>query len=158
PSDEQQLALLERLVALRQRFADRTADADPHRRSQLRLADIGLEDYAFALTTECVNRLGDPGRPGAPPAYPPAPAAALDNVGLGVAEPEESAALRSEVAAWAAGFAAEDRFHLLRLRATIARARRVAEGYADRVGGLFGPLVGELGRELGVAEHAVRVF
>src|SRR5262249_28523681 len=76
----------------------------------------------------------------------------------GLVEPEECAALRSEVAAWAAGFSAEDRFHLLRLRATIARARRVAEGYADRVGGLFGPLVGELGRELGVAEHAVRVF
>src|SRR5262249_39455036 len=52
-ADDQLLDLLGQLTALRQRCAARMAGEDPRRRSQARLADIGLEDYAFALLSEC---------------------------------------------------------------------------------------------------------
>ena len=64
-SDGQLLDLLERLTALRQLFAEKGDQESPQRRSQLHLADIGLEDYAFALLSECSNRLQDLAGPGA---------------------------------------------------------------------------------------------
>src|SRR5205807_2185639 len=104
--------------------------------------------------SDAVNRLGDLSRPGAWPAYLRALAAALENVRLGLVEPEECAAVRSEVAAWAAGFSPEDRFGLLRLRASLARARRLAADSADRaeVGGRPGRLLVLLPRADGDAE------
>ncbi len=157
-TDEQRLDLLERLTALRGLFAESMEGADPFRRSQLRLADVGLEDYAFTLLSECVNRLEDLGRPGAWAALLRALAAALDNLRLSRIEPPECAALRSELSAWATNFHSDDRFHLLRLLATLTRARRLAESYTDRINGLFPPRAQEIGRALGVAEEAVRVF
>ncbi len=158
PSDAQLLDLLGRLTALRQLLAGRMVREDLLRRSQLRLADIGLEDYAFTLLSECANRLQDLTRPGAWADFLQALTAALDNLRLGLIEPEECAALRSELSAWAAGFAADDRFHLLRLLASLARARRLAESYTDRISTLFQSRVQELGPALGVADHAVKVF
>jgi phosphoglucan,water dikinase len=158
PTDEQRLDLLERLTALRQLFAGLMDKADPHRRSQLRLADVGLEDYSFTLLSECANRLGDLGRPGAWAGLLRASAAALDNLRLSLVEPEECAALRSALSAWAADFRGGDRFHLLRLLATLTRARRLAESYTDRINALFPPRAREIGSALGVAEQAVRVF
>jgi phosphoglucan,water dikinase len=158
PADDGLLELLDRLTALRRRFAETMVRADPHRRSQLRLADVGLEDYAFTLLSEIANRLEDLGRPGAWAGLLRALAAALDNLRLSHVEPEECAALRSEVSAWARDFRPDDRFHMLRLLATLARARRLAEGYAEQIGQVFPPRVEELGRALGVAEHAVKLF
>jgi phosphoglucan,water dikinase len=47
---------------------------------------------------------------------------------------------------------------LLRTLASLSRARRLAEGYADRINELFPPFVEEIGRALGVADHAIKVF
>jgi phosphoglucan,water dikinase len=149
---------LERLTTLRQLFAGRMNQADPHLRSQLRLADIGLEDYAFVLLGECVNRLGNLTQPGAWPALPRALLVCLDNLRLSSIEVEECGALRSEFTAWSTGFSSAERFHLLRTLASLARARRLAEGYTDRINQLFPPRVEELGRALGVMEHARKVF
>jgi phosphoglucan, water dikinase len=46
----------------------------------------------------------------------------------------------------------------LRVLATLSRARRLAEDYTDRINRLFPPRVQELGRDLGIAEHAIKVF
>ena len=85
-------------------------------------------------------------------------AAALDNLRLSLIEPEECAALRSEVTAWAGNFHAQDRFHLLRLVATLSRARRLAETYTDRINHLFLRRAEELGRALEIEERAIKVF
>lgn len=157
-SDGQLLDLLERLTALRQLFAEKGDQESPQRRSQLRLADIGLEDYAFALLSECSNRLQDLAGPGAWAGLLRALAAALDNLRLSLIEPEECTALRSEVTAWAGNFHAQDRFHLLRLVATLSRARRLAETYTDRINHLFLRRAEELGRALEIEERAIKVF
>jgi phosphoglucan,water dikinase len=158
PSDVSLLDLLERLTALRQLFGERMNRENPGQRSRLRLADIGLEDHAFALLSECVNRLGVLTRPGAWANLLRALLAALDNLRLSLIDPEECAALGSELSAWASGFSPGERFHLLRVLASLGRARRLAEDHTDRINRLFPPRVEELGRALGVAEHAIRVF
>jgi phosphoglucan,water dikinase len=155
-SDDQLLDLLGRLTALRQRCADLMNGEDPHARSHARLADIGLEDYAFTLLSECANRLQ--ARAFSPAFLMQAIAEALDNFRLSRIEPEECAALRSELSAWSQGFSVAERFHLLRLLATLSRARRLAESYTERVLSLFSTRVEELGRALGILDHAIKVF
>ncbi len=156
--DNSLLTLLDRLTALRRLFADRM-DRESHlRRSQLRMADVGLEDYAFTPLSECVNRLEETAPSAAWTALLRALTLTLDNLRLSQIDPEECAALRSELSAWAVEFSAADRFHLLRILATLARTRRLAEDHTDRVSRLFPPRVEELGRKLGVAEHAIKVF
>ncbi len=155
-ADDQLLEVLERLTALRRLCAERMDTDNPQQRSRLRLADIGLEDYAFTLLSECANRLQD--RPLAPDLLMRSIAAALDNLRLSAIEPDECVALHAELSAWASGFSATDRFHLLRLLATLSRTRRLAESYTDRILQLFPPRVEELGRALEVAEHAIKVF
>jgi phosphoglucan,water dikinase len=158
PSEGAPLELLERLTSLRQLLARKMVQEAPDRRSPLRLADVGLEDHAFALLSECVNRLEDLTRPGAWEGFLRAVAVALANLRLNLIEPEECGALHAEITAWARNFRSGDRFHLLRLLATLSRARRLAEDYTDRISALFPPRAEALGRALGVAEHAVKVF
>ena len=85
-------------------------------------------------------------------------AVALESLRLSLIEPEECSCLLAEVSAWQTSFSAADRFHLLRLLATLARARRLAETYAERITTLFTPLVEKLGRALDIEEHALKVF
>jgi phosphoglucan,water dikinase len=157
-SDGAPLEMLERLVDLRRLCAERMGSEDPQWRSQLRLADIGLEDYAFTLLSACANQLEDLSRPGAWIELLRALRAALENLRLSVIEPDECTALHSELSAWAEDFSASERFHLLRCLATFGRARRLAEDYTDWINRLFPPRVEEIGRALGVAEHAIKVF
>ncbi len=155
---EELLTLLDRLTGLRQQLAEQREGKESHLASQMRLADIGLEDFAFTLLSEAVNRLAGLGWPAAWPALLRTLMAALNNLSLSLIEPEECSALHSECLAWANGFCAEDRFHLLRTLATLSRARRLAEGYTDRINRLFPPLVEQLGQALGIADHAIKVF
>ncbi|HYT91362.1 MAG TPA: hypothetical protein VEL76_21800, partial [Gemmataceae bacterium] len=157
PGDSHWLDLPERLTVLRRLCASQMERASPRLRSQLRLADIGLEDYAFTLLSECANRLESQGRL-AWASLLRTLSAALDNLCLSLIEPEESATVCSELSSWANGVVADDRFHLLRLLATLARTRRLAENYTDRINNLFPPRVEELGRAFGVADHAIKMF
>jgi phosphoglucan,water dikinase len=157
-TDEQRLELLDRLTELRFLLADPKTTTVPQERSQRRLADIGLEDYAFTLLSECINRLGDLLQAWAWAGLLRALAAALENLRLSQVEPEECAALHAEVKAWARDFSATEDFHLRRIVATLARARRLAETYSERIGRLFPPRVQELGQALGIADHAIKMF
>jgi phosphoglucan,water dikinase len=190
--------LLGGLTALRRIIAEKLGQAPPRQRSQLRLADIGLEMHAFALLSEAINRVeggpsssplacfrgegsgvrgekilsgrqpphpqplspedGGEGRKTAWPTLLRLLAATLENLALSLIEPEECSALCSECSAWASDFVPGDSFHLTRILATLARARHLAETYTDRINSLFTPRVESLGRELGIAEHAVKVF
>ena len=83
------------------------------------------------------NRLGDFSSSGDWLALLQTLAAALENLRLSQIEPEECAALHSEVLAWANGFSADNPFHLLRVLATLSRGRRLAATYSDRINELF---------------------
>jgi len=152
------LRVLEHLTALRQRFGATLDKVPPPQRSRLRLADIGLEDFAFALLSECSNRLGDRVQSASWPDLLRALISAFTNLRLSLVDPQECLALHAECTAWANEFSADNRFHMLRLLATLARARRLAESYTDRITQLFPPRIEALGRELGVSTHAIKVF
>jgi phosphoglucan,water dikinase len=158
PGDERRLEVLERLTALRQLLAEEIGRADPPLRAQLRRADIALEDHAFARLSDLANSLGDPLLADAWPVFLRALAMVLVNLPLGQIEPEECGALHSEVVEWSHGFSMENRFHLLRLLATLSRGRRLAENHIDRINALFSARAETLGHALGVTEHAIKVF
>uniref|UniRef100_UPI001867337A phosphohistidine-like domain-containing protein n=1 Tax=Luteolibacter marinus TaxID=2776705 RepID=UPI001867337A len=119
---------------------------------EARLADIALEDFAFPLLSEEINRLDA----GDWPRHLDTLALTLDN--LGRIAPEETAAIASELRTWRAGFDPADRDALLRLKASVDRARRVAGEFSDVVLARFADRAGQLAPELGVDPRAATVF
>ena len=156
------LALLNELTALRTAIGGKLAAAEGAQAQHLRMTDIGLEDYAFALLSELANRLEGAVANGPWGGLFQALALALANLRLSRIEPEECEVLVSELDAWSKGLASgpgqSDSLALLRLKATLERAERLAEGYTDQVLSLFPGRVTSLGRSLGVAAHAITVF
>jgi phosphoglucan,water dikinase len=158
-SDNELLTLLEHLTELRKALARPWSEAEGGAQSQQRrLADIGLEDYAFVLLSEYANRLADFTAEDSWEGLFKALDLALSNVRLGLTEPEECEVLICELAAWSHPFDKTHRFHRLRLKATLERVRRIGERYSAQIISLFTPRVESLGRALWVKEHAVRVF
>jgi phosphoglucan,water dikinase len=144
PAPEQ----LAKLTALRRAITEEMTGADVRRRSLLRLADIGLEDFAFRLLSDWANR---------EEVSLNCIALALENLRLSGIDPGEADCLRSEFDAWANG-SPDQTFQWLRVLASLDRARRLAESYTDRINAAFPPLAQAIGQPLGVAEHAIRVF
>jgi len=153
-----QFAALQTLTELRRNFLVAVKKNPGLETQELLLADIGLEDFAFVLLSEMVNAF-DAAKAGA------AWEILLDtlrltitNLALSGVVPEEGRAIEAELRAWRQDFDSSDREQLLRLKATADRARRLAEDFSDRITALFPPRVEKLGRALGVAEPAIRVF
>jgi phosphoglucan,water dikinase len=159
-TDRKFLVFLEQLTALRKALARdiSSTKTDGAAVQQLRLADIGLEDYAFVLLSEFTNRVEGFTKREVWPILLSGLQQALAQVGLGHIEPEECDALSWELASWSAHFNPNDRFELLRLMATLERTRRLTDAYSDRILTLFPQRVQLLGRALGVAAHAIDVF
>ena len=154
---EQNVKTFELLTRLRTRFLDackaqRTPNLD------LLQADIALEDFAFALASTVSNVLQTDSSPTPWKAIVQVLGLTVRNLRLSDIRVDECQAIESELHAWLEGFQPEDREHLLRIKATADRARRVAEEFSDRLAGLFMPRVESLGRALGVEDRAIRVF
>ena len=152
------LVMLEELTALRTALSTDPARAQGAAAQSRRLADVELEDYAFALLSETANRLQDQPRRGSWDGMLRALAVALSNVRLSAIESEECGVLLAELAAWSPGFDCSQPLHVLRLKATLERAQRLAGQYTDRVLALFPGRVTALGRLLGVSARAIAVF
>lgn len=150
--------LLGMLTELRQALVKYRDAVTGVARQRLHLADIGLEDYAFVLTSELANEL----EPLAITDYWQDVLSALRylvaNVRLSQIEAQECAVIESELARWSEAFDPSSDFQLRRLLATLERAQRLGEGYSDKVVGLFADRVSLLGTALGVPQHAIEVF
>jgi phosphoglucan,water dikinase len=153
-SDADLLELLKQLTALREHLSRLIPRAVGEGRQRLRLTDIALDDYAFALLSDAANRFDSHDWNGLLGALE----TALANVRLSGIERPECSAILSELQAWTLDFDPSQGFHLLRLKATLERARRITDRYSGRVLTLFPPRVTALGRALGVAEHAIAIF
>ena len=154
----EQLAAFRTLTTLRQGFLE-AVERNPSLETQdFLLADIALEDFAFALLSEIINgfeaeRAGSLWEPSLDTLL-----LTITNLELSCLDPEECRALGAELRAWRETFDPSDREQLLRLKATADRARRLAEDYSDRIMALFPQRVEKLGRALSVAEPAIQVF
>ena len=142
------------------------AGEPPDQRQQWRLAEIGLEDYAFVLLSRGINALGaesDPPR--------------NELTGAEISSALRMLAAASDATALSSGGGAGEEFgHIaheagelannlpggeqgaLRVRAVAERARRSAEDYCNLLSDLFDGRAAALGRSLGIDGHTVEVF
>jgi phosphoglucan,water dikinase len=154
----EQLTTLETLTRLRDSFASEIHKQYNGSHQNFILADIGLEDFAFVLLSQLLNAFeaSEPRRSGADLLSPLS--LSLHNLTLSGISADECAATIGELDAWTKDLDPNDREQLLRLKATVERCRRLAETYSEQVIGSLLSRADELGRALGVAEHAIRVF
>ncbi|NVM20951.1 MAG: TIM barrel protein [Desulfobacterales bacterium] len=122
------------------------------------LADIGLEDFSFVLLSRLINHFeaSEKGTPWSQALH--VLALTVENLRLSGFDAGECRAIESESKAWRQRFEPQDLDHLIRLKATVDRCRRMAEAYCNKILALFPERVERLGRALGVAEHAIKVF
>lgn len=153
-SDAALLELLTQLTVLRECLSRLIPDALGEEGQRLRLTDIALDDYAFALLSDAANRFASNNWNGLLEAL----LLAVANVRLSNIEAPECGAVQSELQAWRTNFDPSQRFQLLRLKATLERAKRITERYSERILTLFPNRVSALGRALGAAEHAITIF
>ena len=146
------------LTEIRRRlFALLAADPGPLAQD-LWLADLGLDDFAFVLLSQILNGFDtEPARAGWEVMLETM-LLTIAQVRLSQVEPDESSAIESEWRAWTAAFDVSRREHLLRLKATADRIRRLAGNHSHRILSLFAPRAEILGRALGVEDHAIRVL
>ena len=151
--------VLELLTELRSRFLKSAETEIGSTAQQFRLADIGLEDFAFVLLSWIINRIDCMPENGA---YWELTLYALSmtvrNLFLSGIDPEECGAIEQELNALRQDFDAADREIVLRLKATLDRSRRLCNGYTDGILALFAERVEKLGQSLGIADHAIKVF
>lgn len=166
----QQLRVLRLLCELRERFQSSMQDRSGTVRQQLLLADIRLEDCAFVLLSQLNQSFelrGPDAEGGAPEvektpiAWPPLLECLLltvVNLRCSGFEENECRAVEAELEAWRKPFDPENHEQTLRLKATLERARRLADGYRDTILRLFPQSAASLGRALDVAEPAIQVY
>jgi phosphoglucan,water dikinase len=121
----------------------------------LQSADIMLEDFSFALLSGLLNDLTQAAGWGS---VFNCLLLMVQNLRLSGFDEQECRAIERELSAWASDFDDRDRLKLLRVKATIDRARRLAEGYTGRILRLFPEIASDLGSALGVAENSTKVF
>ncbi len=155
---EQEVVTFSLLTTLRGQFHERLKDNSGPEAQEFLLADISLENFSFVLLSQLVNNLearGD-GMPWSHALH--CLSLTVENLRLSGFDVEECLALESELHFWRRMFEPRDRQQLIRLKATLDRSLRLAEVYCDKILALFPERVERLGRALGVAERAIKVF
>ena len=152
------LDLFRILTALRKAFLRLVAEKPGAETEAVLLADIALEDFAFVILSELMNACETVEANSAATLETQALILSLENLALSGVDPIESRALESELRAWGNLSASTARNELLRTKATLQRTRRLAEDFGTRTIGLLSERAEKLGRALGVAEYAIRVF
>ena len=154
----QQVATLRLLTGLRRAFLASVRNNPGSGGHELRLADIALEDLAFPLLSRLLASLDQLNGELPWPELLEALTLTVSNVGLSGFSAAECDALEAELGAWRQASDPASREHILRVKATIERSRRLADDYSGWVMGLFPNRVSRLGRALEVAGASIAMF
>jgi phosphoglucan,water dikinase len=149
---------LAQLTELRRRLLALADQQEGGAKPELRLTDIALEDFAFTLLSEILNALPPTGKPAGWNAQFDTLALTLANLASSRIAQDEAQVIEAELKAGRTGFSPENRDQLLRLKATVERSRRLAGDFSDGVLVQLAARAETLGRALGVAPNAIRVF
>ena len=152
-----QIAAFDSLTELRRSLLAEIERVPELEQQDFLLADIGLEDFAFALLSAMLNTL-DANADTPWDVWLDALQQTLAHLALSQVVPDECGVIDAELSAWRRTFNPKDREQLLRLKATVSRARRLAESFSDQIMAWFPPHAVILGRALGVPEPSIRVF
>jgi len=153
-----QVEALELLSSLREQFRKKRLEPACAESQDLQLADVRLEEFAFVLLSQLINHLEtqDTG--------------IFWSVGLNCLrwavgnlrccgfDSDECSAIESELEAWRPSFEPQDLEEVLRLKATLERARRLTEAHRDTILKLFSGKAEKLGHALGIPEEVIRVY
>jgi phosphoglucan,water dikinase len=154
---EQQLAVLSLATDLRDLLLNNAGEAVDARAQDMRLADIGLEDYEFVLLSALITNIeGSRKMPWAPSFR--TLLLILENLRYSGILPELSGASAAALETLGRDFDPGSRDHLLRLKAALAGCRRLTETYSDLILRLFFEKVERLGHKLGIDEHAIKAY
>ena len=141
-----------------------------------RLSELGLEDYSFVLLSRIINAFDNKGgaswlagevKNGNVGQWTPALtclAMGVHQLGLSGLHLVECIAIQNELLAWSttavvSAFDVKDtKAWALRLKATINRARRLAETYTDTLLQIYPDYVEKLGKAFGIPENIVRTY
>ncbi|HYA32168.1 MAG TPA: sugar phosphate isomerase/epimerase family protein, partial [Thermodesulfovibrionales bacterium] len=118
------------LISLREQFLRNVYGGTSSKAQQLQLADLRLEDFSFILLSELLATTEFEHMP--LPRMMRVLSLGVNNLRLSGFDPEECMAIESELGAWSQGFTPDNHMQLLRLKSTVERARRLAEGYCMR--------------------------
>ena len=125
--------------------------------SRLRLADIELEDYAFAMLSETINDF--PVLESVSGRGLEIILVALEHIQLSEFMVEEAECILAEIRAWRLELDEEsDRLVLLRLWASVLRGLRLCSEFADIVNSEFSGAAVALGEAFAIPTHAVAVY
>jgi phosphoglucan,water dikinase len=142
-------------------------------RQKWRLSELGLEDYSFVLLSRIINAFDGKGgaswfaeevKTGKVGQWTPALtclAMGVQQLGLSGLHLEECIAIKNELLAWPATAVVEakdTKAWALRVKATVNRARRLAETYTDMVLKIYPNYVEKLGKAFGIPENTVRTY
>lgn len=155
---DENLYLLALLTQLREAIVSELEKKTSLDSQNLGLADTGLEEFAFALLSGLINRFEIPAKKASWKPIIHALSLTLVNLRLSSISPEESRAAQSDLHAWRHRPDPHDRDRLFHVKAAAGRCQRLADQYSETVMGLFFEKAQELGRALGVADHAIRVY
>lgn len=150
-------AVLDGLTKLRKALLSHRSESSGSDVQQLHIADIKLEDFSFVLFSKMINILCEQEEFKWDDALL-CSVLTVENLRLSGMNAEECEAIESEFKIWSRGFDFNEQEQLIRLKSTVDRCRRLSETYCNRILKLFPAKAERLGRALGVAEHAVRVF
>jgi phosphoglucan,water dikinase len=153
PGLDGRLKALGCLTELRRILSAETGHLDAAAREY---ADIGLEDFAFTLLSDAINRIEQSNEVWLP--LFESLVSLIENLILSGIEPEECQAVQSELLAWRKSFDPGNRDQMLRFKATADRGRRLAEAFSARILTLFQKPAERLGYAFGVSGDAVKVF
>jgi phosphoglucan,water dikinase len=158
PSFERSLETFELSTALRNSLVERLGYAKASRNQELLTTDIALEDFAFALLGQLVNHLYA-GKEDIPwPSAIRIVELATRNIRLSQYRAPECLAMEAELDAWGETFDSDDQHHLLRLKATLERCRRLADTYSESTLTLFVEKAAAMGKVLGLSKNAMDAF
>jgi phosphoglucan,water dikinase len=154
----QQLYAFEALSRLRARLNNELKKEKGSKAQELQLADIKLEDYGFILLSRLVNNFESAKNDLPREQVLTAVGLSVRNLRFSGFDASECTAIESELQAWNRELDVRDRVQLIRLKATIERARRLAETYCSRILTLYPKRVQRLGRLLEVEEQSIKIF
>ena len=157
------LTALGLLTELRSNFCEQLELKEGPKAQRLQMADIGLEDFSFVLLGRLNNHFETLRNRIPWKSALSSLCLAIENLRLSGFDAEECRAIKSELRKWSHELSAQNlerqgREELLRLKSTLERCSRLVEDYCNKILSLFPEKAERLGRALGVAVHAIRVF
>ena len=149
---------LELLTTLRTQFHEKLPGDTSAEGQERQLADIALEDFSFVLLSRLMDHLDTAKEEVFWSLAMRSMGLAMKNLRLSHLDADETQAIEYELALWRQGFNARSREHLMRLKATLDRARRLTVSYCDKILSWFSEKAERLGQALGVTEDARKAF